>query len=315
MWNNFEHQIWQKIKQHDLENRPLYLAVSGGVDSLALIQLFVSLNLSKNLTVLHYHHGDFQNKDYRDLALSLVQKKCQTHNIPMFYEKCDQDLKSEADFRLARQLFIQKHVQQNILVTGHHLDDVLETRLIKMIRGSGASGLSAFQEYNYKIFRPFLDFSKKQIIDYATGHNLVWADDPTNQESDYLRNWIRNEWLTALEAKHQGGVQQLAKSIDRLLESTDVLRESMLFSGAEVSFSRLWFFGLSTKDQLKVLSKALQHFVSIGHHAGVNLQFSVGNLQEINKRLDKNQKEHIFAELGLNWVLNAQQIVIRFTGA
>jgi hypothetical protein len=110
--------------------------------------------------------------------------------------------------------------------------------------------------------------------------------------------------LPALESKHKGGVQQLAKSVDRLRDQPDESSNSIHFSTGKVEFSRLWFFGLSLKDQLKVLSVSLQHFEVI--------EFSVGNLQEINKRLDKNQKEHIFVELGLNWVLNAQQIMIRF---
>lgn len=304
MWNNFEHQVWQKIKQYDLENKKLFLAVSGGVDSIALVYVMVRLKLTANLTVLHYHHGDFQNKKFRDESLDLVQKVCLDFKIPFLMDKATQDLKSESDFRDARRLFFQKSTENNTLVTGHHLDDVLETRLIKMIRGTGAAGLSAFVEYNYKIFRPFLSLSKKQIVDYATESDLSWIEDPTNTETDYLRNWIRNDWLPALESKHIGGVQQLAKSIDRLLDQPDEISNSIHFSSGKVEFSRLWFFGLSPRDQLKVLSISLQHFETIG--------FSVGNLQEINKRLDKNQKEHIFTELGLNWVLNAQQIMIRF---
>lgn len=304
MWNNFEHQVWQKIKHFELENKKLFLTVSGGVDSVVLVYVMARLKLTENLTVLHYHHGDFQNKEFRDQSLGLVRKMCLDLQIPFLTEKATLELKSESDFREARRLFFEKSAASNILVTGHHLDDVLETRLIKMIRGTGPAGLSAFVEYNYKTFRPFLSFSKKQIVDYAVGNSLEWVDDPTNAESDYLRNWIRNDWLAALENKHKGGVQQLAKSIDRLLDQPDELSNSIHFSAEQVEFSRLWFFGLSTKDQLKALSISLQHFETI--------EFSVGNLQEINKRLDKNQKEHIFEELGLNWVLNAQQIMIRF---
>lgn len=304
MWNNFEHQVWQKIKHHDLQNKKLFLAVSGGVDSMALVHVLAQLKLNSNLTVLHYHHGDGQNKIFRDDSLELVRKLCSDLKIVFVSDKATKELKSESEFREARRVFFQKNTENGILVTGHHLDDVLETRLIKMIRGTGAAGLTSFVEYNYKIFRPFLSFSKKQIVDYATAKGLIWMDDPTNAESDYLRNWIRNDWLPALENKHQGGVQQLAKSIDRLLDQPDEVSNSIHFSTGKVEFSRLWFFGLSTKDQLKVLSISLQHFEAI--------EFSVGNLQEINKRLDKNQKEHIFTELGLNWVLNAQQIMIRF---
>ncbi len=83
MWNNFEHQVWQKIKHHELGNKKLFLAVSGGVDSIVLIYVLVKLNLSGNLTVLHYHHGDFQNQEFRDQALSLIEKVCLKFKISL----------------------------------------------------------------------------------------------------------------------------------------------------------------------------------------------------------------------------------------
>jgi tRNA(Ile)-lysidine synthase len=158
MWNNFEHQVWQKIKNHDLQNKKLFLAVSGGVDSIALLYVLIQLKLNVNLTVLHYHHGDYQNKIFRDQSLDLVRKLCLELKILFVSDKATKELKSESDFREARRLFFQKNTENHILVTGHHLDDVLETRLIKMIRGTGAAGLSSFVEYNYKTFRPFLSF-------------------------------------------------------------------------------------------------------------------------------------------------------------
>jgi tRNA(Ile)-lysidine synthase len=170
----------------------------------------------------------------------------------------------------------------------------------------GLQDCSLFQSIITKHLDPFLDFSKKQILDYAEANNIQYLDDPTNTETDFLRNWIRNDWLPALDKKHRGGVRQLALSIDRILEGHDDLSKNIEFDGEKVTLSRLWFFGLSAKDQLKILSQSLQYFESI--------EFTVGNLQEINKRLDKNQKEHIFTELGLNWVFDAQQIVIRFVG-
>ena len=308
MWNDFEHRVWKKIKTHDLDQKKLILTISGGLDSMALLSVISNLNI-KNIVVLHFHHGDSKNKDYRDQALIVVQKFCSEKNISFEFEKSEDKLKSEAEFRSARNHFFNLHkALDSVFVTGHHLDDVLETRLIKMIRGSGADGLKSFSEYNNEIFRPFLDFSKTEIFEYATAKNIKWVDDPTNAESDYLRNWIRNQWLPALDAKQTGGVQNLAKSLDRLLlNSENQFQTEIAYQSNEIQIKRLWFFSLSTKDQLKVLSICLGYFE--------NIQFSVGQLEEINKRLDKNQKEHIFEMLGVNWVLNAQQIMLRFKGS
>ncbi len=304
MWNNFEHQIWKKIKAHDLDKKKLLLTISGGLDSMVLLDVFASLKL-KNIKVLHFHHGEFENRDFRDQAQKNIEDYCRHKKIELIFEKSDQQLSSESDCRYARKKFfdLQKSTD-SVFVTGHHLDDLLETRLIKMVRGTGVDGLNAFMEYNGEIFRPLLDFSKKEILEHAITQKIKWVDDPTNLESDYLRNWIRNQWLPALNDKHPGGVENLAKSIERLLEFDDHLTDQLTFSGDEIQIPRLWFFGLSTKDQLKVLSKVASSFK--------NNEISEGNLQEINKRLDKNQKEHIFELYSMNWVLNAQQIVVRF---
>jgi tRNA(Ile)-lysidine synthase len=308
VWNDFEHRTWKKIKDHDLDQKKLILTISGGLDSMALLTVVSNLNV-KNIQVLHFHHGDFENKKYRDQALGVVQNFCQNRDIPFQFEKSAEILKSEAEFRTARIRFFNHYkTSDSIFVTGHHLDDVLETRLIKMIRGSGAEGLKSFLGYNGETFRPFLDISKKEIFEYASGRNIKWVDDPTNIESDYLRNWIRNQWLPALNAKQTGGVLNLAKSLDRLLLNLESQFETEItYHPNEVQMKRLWFFSLSTKDQLKVLSICMGYFKKI--------EFSVGQLKEINKRLDKNQKEHIFEMLGVNWVLNAQQIMLRFNSS
>ncbi len=305
MWTDFEHTIWKKIKSHDLGQKKFLLTVSGGLDSMALIEVFSTLGLKDRIKVLHFHHGDIENKTYRDQAQLLVQTVCSAHSIDFEFQKSLMTLKSEAEFRTARIDFFNMHTNVNsIFVSGHHLDDLLETRLIKLIRGSGVEGLRAFSEYDYKTFRPFLDFSKKEISKYAILKKINWVDDPTNLESDYLRNWIRNQWLPALNEKHNGGVENLAKSLDRILTTEDHFESQILYHSDTVQIQRLWFFNLSTKDQLRALSISLGYFKKV--------QFTTGHLEEINKRLDKNQKEHIFNILGVNWVLNAQQIVLRF---
>lgn len=309
VWSDFEHKIYKKIKSYNLQSKKILLAVSGGLDSMALIEVFCNLKMQNNITVLHFHHGDFQNKQHRDDAQNAVFEYCKIKNIAYFAEKAEANLKSEDDFRSARHSFFNKYKSpESVLVTGHHLDDVLETRLIKMIRGAGFEGLNAFSEYNENTFRPFFDFSKTDIFEYAIAKKMTWVEDPTNLESHYLRNWLRQTWLPALAEKHNGGVQNLARSLDRVLDrvlENETSYENCITKGSGcIKIDRMCFFSLSTKDQLKVISKSLRALDKI--------DFTTGQLEEINKRLDKNQKDHIFELLGLKWVINAQQIMIRF---
>ena len=106
MWNNFEHQIWKKIKEHSLEQKRLLLAVSGGLDSMVLIEVFSSLGLNQNIQVLHFHHGDFENKAYRDEAYKNIEQFCKLKNIDFVFAKSEKYLKSEAEFRTSRKEFL-----------------------------------------------------------------------------------------------------------------------------------------------------------------------------------------------------------------
>lgn len=320
MWNNLEHQIWNKIKKYALEQKTFLCAVSGGLDSMALLQVLLRLNRNNNIKVLHYHHGSapddpIQNQ-YRDKTFSLVQKFCEKNHLKFFSEKSSRTLSSEAEMRNARLQFFGKYkTTDTVLLTAHHEDDVFETRLLKMIRGTGSEGLSAFSEYNGEVFRPFYEIKKAQLMDYVSELNLKeghdWLEDPSNKNDFYLRNWLRNNWLMALEVKSPGSVSNFARSLDRLLTSvkpeTDISQKQdfepfYVIQDKSVSIDRVYFATLSTKDQLSFLVMALKK-IKIS-------DFSLMQLKEILKRLDKNQNDYIFSMLSAKWVINAQQIVI-----
>lgn len=313
MWNNLEHQVWNRLKAQSLEDHAIYLlAVSGGLDSMVLAEVFKKIRPQAKLVLMHYHHGSGENKKFRDEALALVQIQ---KNCVVEFAQSEIELKSEAEFRMARLTFFEKiktKYQVSYYMTAHHQDDVLETRLLKMIRGAGVDSLVAFEEWNEMIFRPFFEVSQKDLKSYAQKNEINWLDDPSNSESLYLRNWVRNVWLPALESKVQGAKKTLAQSLENILNSADqnqkmTLTESARYIvsiGDHISIDRLWFYNLNTKDQLKVLVRALRSSFSV--------DFSLGQLKEVVRRLDKNQNDHIFQVAGINWVINAHTIVLSY---
>lgn len=316
MWNNLEHQAWNKLKSHQLENQAVYLlAVSGGLDSMVLLNVMKKIKPKARLVLMHYHHGPGSNLKYRDECVDLLRKS-QTDSMTLEIDQSSIELNSENEFREARLGFFEKiKSKYNIsyYLTAHHLDDVLETRLIKMIRGTGLEGLEAFEEWNQKILRPFFEVNKITLQNYAIENRAAWIDDPTNQENDYLRNWVRNVWLPQLDQKMPGGAENIAKSLQNMINESDsgldrYAEESPRYVtriDQVISIDRAWFFSFSTKDQLIVLIRVIKE--------SFQSDFSTNQIKEVLKRLDKNQNEHIFNVASINWVINAQTIMLNYT--
>lgn len=316
-WNDFEHSVWKQLKKHGLENRDSFiLAVSGGLDSMVLLSVLHKLKPKAQMIVAHFHHGESASADvqtYRDQAMQMVKAKAEAYGLEFFSGKSLEKLKSEDEFRQKRLQFFAKlkgDFPHSVFVTAHHKDDLLETWLLKMIRGSGPEGLTSFKFWNGQTLRPLLSFTKDELKVYAAVEGLTWLEDPSNQRNDYLRNWLRNEWLPTLAAKVPGSLGNLSDSLARLLneihnddELIDINYEfNKHHTPTKALFDRTLFLQLGRSDQFKCLARALK---GIGQR-----EFSQGQLEEVIKRLDKNQKDLIFSVAGVNWFINAQQVVL-----
>jgi tRNA(Ile)-lysidine synthase len=209
--------------------------------------------------------------------------------------------------RAARWSFFWRSAQNGVpILTGHHQDDWLETVLLKMLRGASVQGVTAFQVWNGKILRPLLEVSRVELFHYVTKKKVEFSEDPSNQEDVYLRNWLRNDWLRSLEVKSPGSVGHLAQSLrGMVVELQRSEHEFQLqYHGCDLSqgLSRSWYLSLSQNDQLSALASYLK--------AHQIRDFTRGQLEEIKKRLDKNQKDLTFTILDRKWVINATQIML-----
>lgn len=313
-WNNFEHEIWKNLKKHDLENRPDFiLAVSGGLDSMALLQVMLALRPQVPMTVAYFHHGptdNFEQLKYRDNCENLIRQfvtNLNDSNIVFKSAKHPVKLNSEAEFRTARWSFLNSlrtHKEQPIL-TAHHLDDWVETLSLKLFRGVGPEGFSAFKTWDLQIYRPFLQIPKHELLAYAQEKEIPYLDDPSNASDQYLRNWLRHDFFPRLDEKIPSGYQNYSRSLLRLvqdLEAQEDIKLQYRTENYQSGLDRNWYDGLDDSRQLKALSGYLRE-KSI-------FDFTTGQLQEIKKRLDKNQKDLTFTIIRRKWVINATQIMI-----
>jgi len=178
-------------------------AVSGGVDSMVLLDMLAH-QPGLQIIVAHFNHGT-RTDNAEDAAL--VATAAAKYGLPYIYEegKLGADI-SELAAREARYDFLQ-HVQkmQNAqgIILAHHEDDVLETMLLNLIRGTGRKGLSSLQSHAHRL-RPLLHMTKKEILEYAKEHQIVWREDSTNQDMKYKRNYIRHAVMSGItEAQRQ----------------------------------------------------------------------------------------------------------------
>lgn len=180
-----------------LKNEKLLVACSGGLDSVVLTHLLIKCGY--DITLAHCNFSLRGNESDTDSQFVIqLSKKLE---LPIYTETFETEAFADehglsiqmAARTLRYQWFEELSGQLKIkyILTGHHLDDDLETFLINFSRGTGLKGLTGIPEYNQKIIRPLLAFSRSEILAFAERHNLKWRDDSSNFSNKYLRNALR----------------------------------------------------------------------------------------------------------------------------
>ena len=199
------------------------LAISGGPDSMAILDLF-----SKNKFSFQVAHVNYKLRgEDSDLDQKIVEDFCLKNDLNFhLYEVSSLDNQPQNSIQnwarnIRYQFFknIQKQGNLGFLVTAHHLNDDLETFLINLSRGSGLVGLSGIPAQKNNILRPLLPFSKKEIYQYLAENKVHFREDETNKKSDYLRNKIRNEIIPKLEETNDHFLNNFKKSLMYLQQS------------------------------------------------------------------------------------------------
>lgn len=223
----------------------LVVALSGGADSCALLNLLISLpGFNLKLVAAHLNHclrGNESDGD-EDFCCKLAAD----YGIP--FETCRMDVKALAQSsglnledagREARITFldlVSKKYNATAIVTAHHSDDQAETVLMRLLRGSGMSGLAGMRYRNQRGYiRPLLNISRVQIEQYLEELGLTWREDASNLDTSFLRNRIRHELLPLLEL-YNPTIRQRLIATAAILSDEDLLLESL----AELAVKNSW---------------------------------------------------------------------------
>ena len=196
------------------------VAVSGGVDSVVLLDL-LRMYPGVKLVVAHFDHG-IRPDSGRDREF--VQHLAARHNLPFVYDRAElgKDA-SEAQARTARYKFLNKVREASAadaIITAHHQDDVLETALINLLRGTGRKGLSSLKSTDDMV-RPLLHATKAEVRDYARRHHLTWREDSTNEDTKYLRNHIRHNIVPQFSASDRAKLVEVTARMHEINNELD----------------------------------------------------------------------------------------------
>lgn len=254
---NLSRQFNSVIDQYLQPNGRLVLALSGGVDSRVLLDLIALYGKQHHVPVLaiHVHHGLSKHADEWSRHCQLA---CQALGVAFHLERVALELDGrslEESAREARYSALSKHLHKgDLLLTGQHSDDQLETVILALKRGSGPKGLSAMAECmpfgQAHIVRPLLNVSRADIEAFAIERGFDWIEDESNQDTRFDRNFIRHDiaprlrqrWPHISQSVHR--TAQICAEQEALLDEllSDQLQKVMasdgsLLSGAMMEFS------------------------------------------------------------------------------
>lgn len=215
----------------------LLLALSGGLDSIALLHLLaeVRASLPFQLHAMHVHHGLSANADS---WAEFCSAQCQQLDVPLQivhvnvaqnpdYKNSEQGIEAEARQLRYNALFtyaVEGKVP-DFVVTAHHQDDQAETLLLQLFRGAGVKGMSSMAavDTTRRLLRPLLNVSRQTLHEYALQHAIQWCDDESNENTQYDRNFVRHEVMPVLESRFTNVKPVLARTASHMAEASELL--------------------------------------------------------------------------------------------
>ena len=205
-------EVYKILEKLNIKNKNVVAAISGGPDSMFLLEALLKFKDKFNYTIIvaHVHHNLREESDEEALKL---EDYCNQKNIMFEMYKIEKYPNAKFSEEIARKIrydFFDKIIKKynsDILFTAHHGDDQIETILMRISRGSsfkGYAGIEAIStDIGYKIVRPLLNLTKEEIIKYLDNKNIWYAIDKSNSDTKYTRNRYRKNILPELKKENK----------------------------------------------------------------------------------------------------------------
>ena len=222
------------------------LAVSGGIDSVVLLDMF---KWPKDTIVAHFNHGIRESADDDCAFVEKIAKQYgfqfESARLPLGKD-CSEETARNARYDFLRRLAADYNAE---IVTAHHADDCVESIIINLLRGTGWRGIAPFGDKS--IFRPMQNLTKSDIYRYAAEHQLHFRQDQSNNDDTYLRNRVRAALRQNLTAETRQKILQLYQRQSEIRDDVDKIIMQLL--GAERSISRSLLDEMKEPENLELL--------------------------------------------------------------
>jgi tRNA(Ile)-lysidine synthase len=266
----------------------ILLAVSGGMDSLVMTELFRKAGFHYGIAHCNFMlRGDDSEKD--ELFVAGIARE---HHVPFFSNRFrtaayaqEHGISIQMAARVLRYEWFREIMQGNgydFIATAHHLDDQAETFFINMIRSSGIAGFHGILPKQGKVVRPLLFATRREIEKFSRENAIVFREDTSNHETKYLRNKIRHEILPVLLEISPDFVQHQTENILRIREAEQIYREAIEAKRAKIVKSEEGMISISVND-IRNLNPAGTYLHELLSPYG----FNFSQVKDLLKILDK----------------------------
>ena len=301
----------ERIDWPERVEEPVGVGCSGGADSVCLL-LLAWVKFGNSLRVLHLNHG-LRGAD-ADADAVFVQELASGLDLAFISDKLEQPPvdASEAWLRERRLDFYRRSGCATVLL-GHHADDVAETLLMRLTRGSGTEGLAAplpVQVFSDRLalVRPLLKMPKASILDALREHKIPWCEDASNAAPDYFRNRIRSEVLPALRKAAPGNAWAgISRSHRLLAEDAEALNTWLNGLGLSIECGKPLSLRQLTDKPAALWRRAVQRWLALHR---LHERLSAAAVDDLLAQLQAGQSGQLSAGAGQWLVFNREQLVL-----
>ncbi len=265
MLEKFKHHLDENL--NFLKNHKLFLAVSGGIDSMVLLHLFEELDFEFGVLHCNFNLRGTESLDDEAFMLQYSQKSKNPFFFGSFNTKSYAEKHQLSIQMAARQIRYEWFNEQlninsyDFVLTAHHLDDCLETFFINLGRGTGIDGLKGIPEHKNQIIRPLLPFSRTEIEAYAKANKIQWREDTSNESDKYLRNKIRHHVVPEIKKTTSNFLNGFQKTQKNLQNNNKLILDAVAFAYEKVATQ----IGIFTVYNLDILMRLENHKIYIFH--------------------------------------------------